>query len=212
MRGLFFIVRGQYSKGAEPSFVNSVTGDVNYIGGYDPYGEDTPNWYMLLDKETFNCVACGSDFDKVVKGVYRVIKNYKGVAKNYFRHISKVTSDDYYETHYLGRKPLNHDQRVKKAEGRCPRVSPAMMELYKHIYEEFGDYYEEEVQVMERLAYDELEEGKMQNKAKKLVSKVSKNKLSMSGKVQQPKGEVKEIVKPTLKKVIPKTRIGLNKV
>ena len=50
MRGLFFIVKGQYQKGVEPSFINSVTGDVSHVGGYNPYSDDTTNWYMCLDK------------------------------------------------------------------------------------------------------------------------------------------------------------------
>ena len=66
MRGLFFIVKGQDRKGVEPSYVNKETNDLGYIGGYDPYSKETPNWYMLLDCKTFHCIACGGDFKKVL--------------------------------------------------------------------------------------------------------------------------------------------------
>ena len=209
MKGLFFIVKGQYSKGVEPSFVNKVTNDTNYIGGYDPYNDNTSEWYMLLDCKTFNCVSCGSDFNKVLKGVYNVIKKYRGVARNYFKHVSSVTSDDYYETHYLGKSPLTHDQRVKKAEGRCPRVSPAMRELYQHIYDEFGDYYEEEVREMEERAYSELTEDTPLKKAKKLMSR-TKTQTPPKTPVETPKKEMKreEVAQVIIKKRL-KPKLGL---
>ena len=206
MRGLFFIVKGQYSKGVEPSFLNKAKNEVSYIGGYDPYNDETPEWYMLLDKNTFHCIACGGDFNKVLKGVYTTIKKYKGVAKSYFRHISSITSDDYYETHYLGRTPLTHEQRVKKAEGRCPRVSPVMMEIYQQVYNEFGDYYEEEIKEMEERAYSEIKDQTPFKKAKKLRSMTK----SIKTHVETPKEEVKDSqITPRLMKKVRKPVLGL---
>lgn len=207
MRSLFFVVKGQYSKGAEPSFVNKATGDVNHIGGYDPFNSTTTKWYMVLDNKTFNCVACGGNLDKVLKSVYKTIKTYKGVARNYFKHVSEVTSDDYYEVHYLGRAPLTHDQRVAKAEGRCPRVSPAMRCIYERVFSEYGDYYEEEVQEMEDLAYSELKEELANNN----VVKRSKKLISRSKKViETPKKE--EVTTPPKKVIKPKVKFGVKRV
>lgn len=208
MRGLFFIVKGQYRKGVEPSYVNKETNDLGYIGGYDPYSKETPNWYMLLDCKTFHCIACGGDFKKVLRGVYNTIVKHKGSAKKYFKHVCSVTSEDYYEVHYLGRTPLNHDQRVQKAEGRCPRVSPAMRCLYERIYEEYGDFYSDEIKEMEDLAYSDLVEEKPYNKARKLVSK-SKN---TKNNVEIVKKEEVVVETPTLKKVKPKVKLGVKKL
>lgn len=209
MRGLFFIVKGRYSKGVEPSFLNKVKNEVSYIGGYDPYNEDTPEWYMLLDKNTFHCIACGGDFNKVLKGVYITIKKYRGVAKNYFRHISSITSDDYYETNYLGKTPLTHEQRVKKAEGRCPRVSPVMRELYQQVYNEFGDYFEEEIQEMEERAYSEISDQTPFKKAKKLRSMTK----SIKTPVETPMKDVQETPKTTrLLTNLSKPRLGLKRL
>lgn len=209
MRGLFFIVKGQYSRGLEPSFVNKVSGDVNHIGGYDPYSKDTENWYMLMDKITFQCLACGSDLEKVVKGVYTAIMKRKGSAKKYFKHVSDTTSDDYYETHYLGHTPLNHDQRVKKAEGRCPRVSPIMQELYSAIYSEYGDFFNDLIEEQEDLAYHDLEEwvreSKPINKTKKRLAKTKVQKTEM----ETPK---KSVVKTSSKMVKPKVKLGVKKL
>lgn len=211
MRGLFFIIKGQHSK-AEPSFMNRETGEVNYIGGYDPYSKDTVEWYMVMDKITFHCFSCGSDLNKVLKAVHTIIYKYKGSAKKYFKHISDISSDDYYETHYLGRTPLNHDQRVKKAEGRCPRVSPAMREMYKSIYSEYGDFYKEQIEEMEDLAYSDLEEWKKANnplnKTKKRMEK-TKIKKTVVMEEKTPKKEVgvavpKKLAKPIMKKGIKK--------
>lgn len=209
MRGLFFIVKGQYSK-AEPYFVNSVSGEVNYIGGYDPSNEETVNWYMLMDKMTFHCVSCGSDLDKVLKALHTIIIKHKGSAKRYFKHISSITSDDYYETHYLGHRPLTHDQRVKKAEGRCPRVSPMMKCLYSAIYSHYGDYYNDIIEDMEDTAYSDLErqirENSPFNKTKKRVAKMKQVEKPI---METPK---KKEITTSVKVVKPKVKLGMKKL
>lgn len=208
MRGLFFIVKGQYKKGAEPSFLNNASNEISYIGGYNPESENTVEWYMLMDCKTFNCIACGSDPNKLVKGVYNVIKKYKGVAKKYFKYISDTTSDDYYEVHYLGKRPLTREERAKKAEGRCPRISPVMRCLYEAIYSEYGDYYREEIEEMEDLAYEDLKEEKPIHKTKKLMAKTKKSVGVINTIVKEEK-----VMETTLKKMVkPKVKIGLKKL
>lgn len=208
MRGLFFIVKGQYKK-AEPSFMNIAKNEVSYIGGYDPSNPNTEEWYMLMDCKTFNCIACGSDLKKVVRGVYTAIKNYKGVAKKYFKYVSDITSDDYYETHYLGKRPLTREERVKKAEGRCPRTSPIMRCMYEAIYSEYGDYYSDLVEEMEDLAYEDLKEEKPIHKTKKLMAKTKKS----VGIINTVVKEEKVMETPTLKKMVkPKVKLGIKKL
>lgn len=175
MRGLFFIMKGQYRKGVEPSYVNRISGEVGYVGGYDPEASDTERWYMLIDRKTFTIVACGSDLDKVAHSLYSIIKRYKGQAKKFFKHISDTTSDDYYEVTYLHHTPLDSDKRAKKAEGRCPRTSPVMRELYKEIDRQYGDYYIDMIEDMENKAYSELVDERPVNKSRKLVNKARKS-------------------------------------
>ena len=193
MRDLFFIVKGQYKKGVEPSFVNGVTNDVSFLGGYDPDNPDTPEWYMCMDKVTFHCTACGSDLNSVVHSVYTQIMKYKGSAKKYFKHVSDTTSDDYYETYYLGHSPLSTDQRNKKAEGRCPRTSPAMRCLYDAIYNWYGDHFSDLVQEMEDQAYRDLEEvireSKPLNKTRKIMKKTPVKRVE----VETPVTPLKEV-------------------
>ena len=210
MRGLFFIVKGQYRKGVAPSFVNDATGDVSYVGGYDPNRPDTENWYMCIDKVTYQCTSCGSDLDKVLKSVYNMIMKYKGSSKKYFKHVSDTTSDDYYETHYLGRSPLTPDQRSKKAEGRCPRTSQPMRCLYNAVYEYYGDFFSEQVQEMEDQAYRDLEEVIKQsrpiNKTRKIMKKTPVQKVEMETPKTPEKG-----VNTKLKK-LGKTKLGVKKL
>lgn len=208
MRGLFFIAKGHYLKGVAPAFVNKETNETQHIGGFDPYNEKTEEWYMLMDCKTFHCIACGSDLERVLKGVYTSIKKHKGVAKRYFKHVSNTTSDDYYETHYLGKRPLTREELAKKAKGRCPRVSPVMRCLYERIYEEYGDFFSDEIREMEDLAYSELREDKPIHKTKKLVAKTKKN---VGGVEITPKKE-EVIDTPTPKKLKSKVKLGVKKL
>lgn len=144
MRGRFFIIKGHYVKGAEPSFTNEVTNSVNHIGGYDPYSPDTKRWFMLIDNKTYRCLSCSSDIKKVLEGVYKVIKHYKGDLKRYEKHIS------------------------------AEKVSPPMRCIYEQVYKEYGHYYSDEVTQMEDLAYGELKEERPVHKNKKLVKTIKK--------------------------------------
>lgn len=202
MRGLFFIVKGQYKTD------NSKDGVC--VSGYDPEDPNTKEWYMLVDNVTFRCFACGSDLNKVIGGVSRVIFKFK-TRERYFKHVCKVTSEDYYEVHYRGRRPLTHDEIVKKAEGKCPRVSPAMKALYSKIYSCYGDYYSDLVKVEEDKAYKELKEQTPFHKSKKLMSKikleepvVEKPKKVLENEQTQVETQFK------LKKIKPK--LGLRKL
>ena len=184
MRGLFYIVKGQYRKDKDPDGVS--------VSGYDPTSPGTPEWYQLKDRICFHTLACGSDLNKVVHGVYTQIKKWK-TAERYFKHVCSVTSDDYYQLHYKGQKPLTPEQRSKRAEGRCPRVSPPMKVLEGKIYECFGDYYSDLVEEMEDLAYTEL---KGQTPFKKSTKLVKKTKSLVAPEMETPTPP-KSLVKST---------------
>lgn len=82
MKGLFFIIKGQYRRDR--------SGDDTI--GYDPFNPETPEWYMLIDNKTFTCISCGGDLQKVLKSVYKVIKRHKGIANRYFKQVSECES------------------------------------------------------------------------------------------------------------------------
>lgn len=166
MRGLFFVMKGQYTKGAEPSFINKVTEDKMYIGGYDPYSEDTQEWYMVYDCQKFNCISCGADLNKVLKGVYHTIKRYKGDLGKYIKFV-------------------NTNREIYKE-------SPIMRHLHEEVYNEYGDAFRDMVVEMEDLAYSELKEEKPLNKTRKLMKKTSKGVEIETPK----KTEVMEVTTP----------------
>lgn len=207
MRDLFFIIKGNHKKGVEPKIVNRVTGNDTFIGGFNPNSEDTEEWYMLMDRKTFKCCYCGNSLEKCLECLKTLIVRYKGVAKGYFKHISKTTTDDYYEIHYLGHKPMTPLEREKKGKNKYPRVSPIMRVVYEEIDKRWGDYYKDLIKETEDLAYEELKGEKPVFKSKKLVSK--------HNKVVKP--EVKEtpvkVIDTTPKKMAkPKVKIGVKKL
>ena len=180
MRDIFFIIKGQHKKGVEPSVKDNTTGDVTYIGGYDPYSDDTAEWYQLVDNITYNTICCGSDLDKVLRGVYTTIKHFKGSVKKYVKYVEKSDT----------------------------KTSKVMVVLKKHIYNEYGEYYEEDIKRMEDLAYNDMKEEKPVFKNRKLMTKVKTNTSMVLE--ETPNKKVTET--PTPKKVMPKARLGLKKL
>ena len=177
MRGLFFIVKGNYKRGLEPSFFNEVTKGTNYLGGYDPEDENTEEWYMLLDNVTYMCNSASSDFDKVVRCAYTLIKRHKGNLDKYVREMNSIR-----------------------------KVSASMRCIYEEVYKHYGDYFEAEIEEMEDLAYSELREERPIHKSRKLVAKTKPNTSVVMEKTEKvidttPKGLVKPKVKIGVKKL-----------
>lgn len=206
MRGLFFIVKGQYQKD------NSEDGVC--ISGYDPYAPNTTEWYMLMDNVTYYCIACGSDLKKVLGGVKKAITTHK-TRERYFKFVCDVTSEDYYETHYLGHALLTPEQRSSKMEGRCPRVSPAMKTLYGKIYDHYGDFFSDLIEAEEDKAYESLKGQTPFKKAKKLVRRTAPLETPV---VEEKKEAPKKLVRSNTtkeevvtKKVKPKVTLGIKK-
>lgn len=191
MRGLFFIVKGKHAWKKAPTYTNKVSGEVGHLGGYDPYDDDTEEWYNVMDRKCYHTIYSGGDKDRAVDAIRKCIVRHKGVAKSYFREVSKYTSDDYYEVHYLGHTELTPDKRAKKCEGRCPRTSPIMQDMYRNIDSMWGDYYQDLIEQAEDTAYNELVDERPVNKSRKIVQKAKK-----SLGLQTPQ----ETHKPVLKK------------
>ena len=150
LRGVFFIVKGQYKRNCGQSFVNSATGDVNYLGGYDPSSEETSEWYMVLDNITFNCVCCGSDFNRAVRSIGNAIKRYKTKAR-YLKELKR-------------RDPRNN-------------VSKPMRCLYEAIYNTYGDFYSDYIEEQEDLAYGDITFKTPLQRTKDIKKKTTVRKL-----------------------------------
>lgn len=220
MKGLFFIIKGKHAWKKEPTYTNKVTGEVGHIGGYDPYDDDTEEWYNVMDRKCYHTIYSGSDFNRAVDAIRKCIIRYKGVAKNYFREVSKYTSDDYYEVHYLGHAELTPDRRAKKCEGRCPRTSPIMQDMYRNIDSLWGDYYQEYIEQAEDTAYTELVDERPVNKSRKIVQKAKKSLGLQTPQQETPKPVLKRpvvekkkeditptIIKPTKKRSVKLLRV-----
>lgn len=176
MRGLFFITKGKYEKGIEPAFIKEVNGEVSYAGGYNPDRDDTEDWYMCLDRVTYNCTSCGSDYNKVLNSVRNMILKFEGKAEKYFKFVSNTTTEDYYFTHYLNHRPFSQKELNKRLEnGKSARVSPIMKNLYNAVYEYFGDYYVEDIEEVEEKAYKELKEESRNKHLKKALKRLRKS-------------------------------------
>ena len=152
MRGLFFIAKGHYEKRGE-SFFNKVSGETNYLGGYDPEDEETDEWYMLVDTEAFTTLACGSNLEQIVEKVCRYIKKYK--------------------TRYKYLEMLNGLEFTEK-------VSPKHKELMQAVYDTYGYFYEDVVKEQEDLAYSQVDMvNPIFKKTKRLLKKRGALKCEM---------------------------------
>lgn len=219
MRGLFFIIKGKHAWKKAPTYTNKVSGEVGHIGGYDPYDDDTEEWYNVMDRKCYHTIYSGGDKDRAVDAIRKCIVRHKGVAKSYFREVSKYTSDDYYEVHYLGHAELTPDKRAKKCEGRCPRTSPIMQDMYRNIDSMWGDYYQDLIEQAEDTAYNELVDERPVNKSRKIVQKAKKS-LGLQTPQEThkpvlkktPVEKKKEDVTPTIIKPVKKRSVKLLRV
>lgn len=167
LRGVFFIIRGQYRQKKGDRFFNEVSEDYNYIGGYDP--EDTTNeeWYMLLDNITFTTLACGSDLDRVVRCAKKYITTYK-------------TKDRYL-------KMLNS---LEYGSG----VSPIHKRLMTEVYNNYGTHYQHLIDGVVGEAYEEVRDEMVNPLIKKTRKRFIKKTTLDLGETTStpPKKEVSE--------------------
>ena len=75
LRGLFTIIKGQYSKRGYSVICSD--GEERYIGGYDPTDDNTVEWYRVLDKERGHCVCAVGDFNTALRCLRGMITHYR---------------------------------------------------------------------------------------------------------------------------------------
>lgn len=194
LKGLFYIVKGQYSK-KEPSVICR-DGETRFIGGYDPEDPNTAEWYRVIDSVTYHCTYCGSSLEGALNNLERMIVKF-GTRKKFFQYVCRITSEDYYEVHYLHKTPLTREQKNKKAEGRCPGASPATKMLESAVFKEYGSYFEDLIEEREIRAYKTIREDTPLKKTQKRHRKLSMK--SVEQEIPQKPVE-RPVEKKTLKK------------
>lgn len=174
MEGLFTIIQGQYAKRGPKM---DVRGDEVYIGGYDPSDTRTVGWFQAVDVVTWHYVYCGSSYEDALESIRRAILHWK-TRKSYFRHVSRATTEDYYEVHYLGHDPLDDDGRERKRQdGKSPRPSDKMKALHQLVHREYGSHFASDVRKVEVEALAALDKRDPVADSRRRVSKL-KRKLS----------------------------------
>lgn len=151
LEGLFTIVMGQYAKRGTKA---DARGEEVWLGGYDPENSDTVEWYRVMDTVVWNTVYCGSSLDAALRAVRDTVRLWRD-RRNYFKHVCRTTTEDYYEVHYLHHAPLTVEEREKKRqEGKAPRPSDKTKLIDSLAHEEYGWYFEERVREAEREGMD----------------------------------------------------------
>ncbi len=197
LKDVFYIVKGQYRDKA-PKIVCESGREV-YVGGYDPSSEETNEWYRVLDKNTFYTVYCGSSLEGALNAITKEIKKF-GSQRQFYKHVCKVTNEDYYEVHYLHHAPISEEEREnRRVEGRCPRVSPVQKELERAVYETYGDYYQDLIDEYVEKGVEALEKKDPLKKSSGLRSKFKLKKKTTTGEVVEKPKEVRN--ESSLKKV-----------
>lgn len=163
LKGLFFVVKGQYHS----------------EDGVESHNPDSPlcsEWYVLMDNVVFNTVACGSSLTKILGSLENTLRKYK-TRKDYFKMLDTFTTEDYYRTTYEGLPPYTELQLKNLRSGRRTRVSQPMKELYREVFNTYGDYYSEEVQEVEEEVYNSTQFQTPLERSKKLQKKGTLKKV-----------------------------------
>ena len=179
MKGLFMIVKGQYSK-TEPA-VKCSDGEEHFIGGYDPSNEDTSEWYQLMDRVNYDTISCGGSLEQITNRITRTIVRYNDDRMEY---LSEHGATQTYE-----------DEGGNKCR-RCV-VSPKTRMLMEKVEEFYGDYFDDIIEAAENEAYKELA-----NKPKKLIKKSKPNNSTHAQKKSLKKTTTK-VTAPSVEEEVP---------
>ena len=179
MKGLFMIVKGQYSK-TEPA-VKCSDGEEHFIGGYDPSREDTSEWYQLMDRVNYDTISCGGSLEQITNRITRTIVRYNNDRMKYLaEHGATQTYED-------------------EGGNKCRRcvVSPKTRMLMEKVEEFYGDYFDDIIEAAENEAYKELA-----NKPKKLLKK-SKPNNSTHAQKKSLKRTTTKVTAPSVEEEVP---------
>ena len=179
MKGLFMIVKGQYSK-TEPA-VKCSDGEEHFIGGYDPSREDTSEWYQLMDRVNYDTISCGGSLEQITNRITRTIVRYND---DRMKYLSEHGATQTYE-----------DETGNKCR-RCV-VSPKTRMLMEKVEEFYGDYFDDIIEAAENEAYKELA-----NKPKKLLKKSKPNNSTHAQKKSLKKTTTK-VTAPSVEEEVP---------
>lgn len=160
LREVFVIIKGSYSKRkplitfGEESF---------YIGGYEPEGENTKEWYRVIDRINGNVIHAGNSLNKALNSIKREIircKDYKG----YINSLSEFSLGDGY---------------LERERNKC-------------LCEEYGWYYSDLIEMEEDKAYAFLKDNTDVKKAKRRFKKIGTGISSKKAKEKAEKKEEKK--------------------
>lgn len=179
MKGLFMIVKGQYSK-TEPA-VKCSDGEEHFIGGYDPSREDTSEWYQLMDRVNYDTISCGGSLEQITNRITRTIVRYND---DRMKYLSEHGATQTYE-----------DETGNKCR-RCV-VSPKTRMLMEKVEEFYGDYFDDIIEAAENEAYKELA-----NKPKKILKK-SKPNNSTHAQKKSLKRTTTKVTAPSVEEEVP---------
>lgn len=171
LRGVFFIAKGHYIKGVEPSFINPATDLINYIGGFNPERDD--EWYYLIDRTTYECLGAGPDYNKIVGLISKYTIKYKDN-----KHFSARNSNEWH-----------------------PAISTSMQEIWKEVDRHYGDYFLEDIELQEDLAYSEVAERTPYKLAKKKFKVITHNTEITPSKSEVINTSLTQVVKPKVRHI-----------
>lgn len=168
LRGVFFIVKGQYRR-KEPIML--FKGNEYYIGGYDPEDEETKEWYRVIDREAGICIHAGVSLEKALNAIRREIirsKNLRTYLKSMKEHTRNNTNtlfldkciDEEYGYYYRNKIGLVEDEAyaflrdntsVKKAKRRFKRIGESKEDIEEQVEKEVKSKGKSEKMVMHRI-------------------------------------------------------------
>ena len=179
MKGLFMIVKGQYSK-TEPAVI-CADKEEHFIGGFDPSREDTSEWYQLMDRVNYDTISCGGSLEQMTNRITRTIVQYNDDRMKYLaEHGATQTYED-------------------EGGNKCRRcvVSPKTRMLMEKVEEYYGDFYDDIIEAAENEAFKELS-----NKPKKILKKSRPNNSTHAQK-KSLKRTTTKVTAPSVEEEVP---------
>lgn len=170
LRGVFFIVKGQYSPDKKPAI--EIDSNQVFVGCYNPESASTKEWYRVIDNRSFRCVYASSSLE----GAFKTIRDFLWQFRTYGKYAQAFNDS---------------------ISGKIPASE---IILGKAVYAMYGKYYAENIRAIEEEVYEEISHDSLYRRSMNKVRKAAVKIPHIEVKAEKVVEKQEKVDKPLVAK------------